>query len=279
MNSNTVGVIILTFNSKKVIEQTIRAAKQVSRDIIVVDSGSTDGTPEIATALGCQVLSRAFKHYADQRNWAIETHGNRFAWQLHLDADEKLDQRAINSLRSALAAPGHYVGFLLRRRVYFMGVKLRFGGTSSWHLRLFMSGGSACEDRLYDQHFICNGPVRKLDGWLEDMNVGTLSEWIARHNRWSDLEVSELLRPTRSTGHVLEPSLSGDPRNRRRFYKTLYYKVPLGARAVLYFLFRYVVRLGFLDGRAGFLFAFFQALWFRMLVDAKLFENRVLERS
>lgn len=274
MDPGGVLVVVLTFNSSSVIERTVLAAQQVSRNILVVDSHSTDTTREIAGQLGCKVVTRPFKHYADQRNWAIETHGNAFAWQLHLDADEVLEEWAILSLRAALASPGCNDGFLLKRLTYFMGKPLRHAGENSWHMRLFRSGTGACENRLYDQHFTCSGKVAKRDGLMHDLNVGALREWTARHNRWSDLESEELQRPDNVSGK-LEGELSSDPRKRRRFYKGVYYRLPKGWRAIGYFVFRYVFQLGFLDGRAGFYYTFFQSLWFRMLVDAKLDEASV----
>jgi glycosyltransferase involved in cell wall biosynthesis len=264
-------IVILTFNSSSVIDGTVRAAQQVSSNILVVDSFSSDNTRDRAAALGCNVVTRAFKHYADQRNWAIQEYGNAYAWQLHLDADEALDEVAIASVRAALANPGDHCGFLLKRLTYFMNKPLRFAGENSWHMRLFRSGYGACEDRLYDQHFTCSGPVTRLQGVLHDRNVGTISEWTARHNRWSDLEAQELLRPQDTPGK-LEARMSSDPRKRRRLYKGVYYRLPPGLRALGYFFFRYVVQLGFLDGRVGFYYNFLQALWFRMLVDAKLAE-------
>ena len=275
MNDNLL-IVVLTFNSSGVIDGTIRAAQQVSSNILVVDSFSIDNTRERAAALGCKVVTRAFKHYADQRNWAIQEHGNACTWQLHLDADEALDERAIASVRAALANPGPSSGFLIKRLTYFMGKPLHFAGENSWHMRLFRSGHGACEDRLYDQHFTCSGPTVRLEGLLHDRNVGTLSEWTARHNRWSDLEASELLRPQETAGK-LEARLSSDPRKRRRLYKGVYYRMPPGLRAGAYFFFRYVVQLGFLDGRIGFYYNFLQAFWFRMLVDAKLSEAAAAE--
>jgi len=264
-------VIILTFNSAAVIESTVVAAKQLSGTIVCVDSGSTDGTLELLERLGCRTHNRPFKHYADQRNWVIETIGDEYPWQLHLDADEILDKDLIAAVRAALVAPAGCVGFVLHRRTYFLGQALRFGGTGNWHMRLFRSGHAVCEDRLYDQHFICDGPTRMLNGWLLDMNVGSLSEWTARHNRWSDMEARELLRPVHASG-LLPGRLSRDPRERRRAYKGAYYRVPPYLRAGLLFLYRYLVQLGFLDGRAGLLYALLQTLWFRMLVDAKVDE-------
>jgi hypothetical protein len=169
-------------------------------------------------------------------------------------------------------------GYILERRTYFLGRPLRFGGTTNYHLRLFRSGSARCEDRLYDQHFVSPHPGVRLPGRLHDLNVGNLTEWIARHNRWSDLEAAELLRPAAPAGvqgadavsaGQIQARLSADPRERRRFYKGGYYRAPSHWRAGLLFAYRYLLQGGFLDGRAGFLYAFFQVLWFRMLVDTK----------
>lgn len=272
-STTALGVIVLTFNSAGVIERTLRAALEVSRSVFIVDSGSSDDTVAIATRLGCEVVNRPFKHYADQRNWAIDEFGARSEWQLHLDADEVLDAVAIAEIRRVLAAPGEATGFIFRRRTYFMGQALRFGGNDNFHLRLFKTGTARCEDRLYDQHFVSDRPGVRLRGVLHDMNVGSLTEWTARHNRWSDMEAAELLRPQGDNAGQIQARLSADPRERRRLYKGQYYKAPPMLRVVLLFIYRYVLQGGFLDGRAGFFYAFFQVLWFRMLVDAKLLEK------
>jgi hypothetical protein len=227
------------------------------------------------TQWGCDVVGRPFQNYADQRNWAIDEFGDASTWQLHLDADEVLDELAIREVRRVLEDPGAATGFIFKRRTYFLGRPLRFGGASNYHLRLFKSGTARCEDRLYDQHFVSERPAVLLGGLLHDMNVGSLTEWTARHNRWSDLESVELARLHPTGERQLSARLSDDPRERRRLYKKHYYGAPLFLRAMLLFVYRYVVLGGFLDGRAGFLYAFFQVLWFRMLVDAKLYEGRL----
>lgn len=270
-------VVILTFNCAPVIGQTLAAARKIGGQIVCVDSYSSDSTVDIIRAAGCEVHQRPFKHYSDQRNWAIENFGGRQPWQLHLDADEILDDQLVASIQAVVRNPGGYDGYMVRRRAYFMGRELRHSGTGIWQLRLFRSG--ACEDRLYDQHFICQGRVGRLGGWLHDLNCGSLSEWTSRHNRWSDLESQELLRPATEDGGALQARLSTDPRQRRRFYKGWYYRTPPLLRAWGYFFFRYIIMLGFLDGRPGFLYAFFQALWFRMLVDAKILEAQASMRQ
>lgn len=279
MAREQLAVIVLTFNCADVIEKTLRAALRLSPMVITIDSHSTDRSPEIASKLGCQVHQRPFKHYADQRNWAIETFRELADWQLHVDADEVLDEAAIRDIGAALADPGSRMGFMLRRRTYFMGRPLRFGGTTTWHLRLFRAEAGRCEDRLYDQHFLCDHPIGKLrHGFLHDMNVGSLTEWTQRHNRWSDMEASELCREEAAMDQV-EARLSHDPRERRRLYKAYYYRAPPLWRTGGYFLFRYLVLGGFVDGRVGFIYTFLQAFWFRVLVDAKLLERRLKVRA
>ena len=268
-------VVLLTFNSAGIIRETVGAALRVSPHVYAVDSGSTDGTAQILQDLGCTVVQRPFSNYSDQRNWAIAQVQGDFAWQLHLDADEVLDATAIDEIRTLLAGAARHDAYMLRRRDYFMGKMLRFSGVNPWHLRLFKSGAGRCEARLYDQHFILVGAHRRsarLRGFMHDKNALQLSDWIARHNRWSDAEAREKSVPQSIGEDVLQPRLLGDARERTRFIKQLYYRLPIGLRAVSYFFYRYFLRLGFLDGKPGFYFAFFQALWFRMLVDAKLYE-------
>lgn len=268
-------VVILTFNSAGIIVDTLLQARKVSEHIFVVDSGSTDDTLALLEQANCQVASRRFDNYSDQRNWAIDQIAARCSWQLHLDADEVLDDEAVAEIGAIVGASGTADAYLLRRRDYFLGRRLRFSGLNPWHLRLFRSGKARCEERLYDQHFVATGHTARLRGWLHDRNPSTLAEWTQRHNRWSDLEAAEMSSkiPPDGKARVLDARLSGDPRERRRALKRIYYRLPGTWRAIIYFFYRYLACLGFLDGRAGFYFAFFQALWFRTLVDAKLYER------
>jgi len=275
-------VVVLTFNAAPIIAETIAQARKVSPQVYVVDSGSTDGTLALLQQLGCEVVHRPFANYSDQRNWAITQVQQRAEWQLHLDADEVLDETAVAEIQAVLAADAPApAAWMLRRRDYFMGRMLRFSGLNPWHLRLFRSGAGQCEDRLYDQHFVASGSPGRLRGWMHDKNAVSLADWTARHNRWSDLEAVEIAQTNQATasGVVLRSRLLGDARERTRFLKGAYYKLPGGVRALAYFLYRYIFRLGFLDGAAGFYFAFFQALWFRLLVDAKLDERQQQPRQ
>jgi glycosyltransferase involved in cell wall biosynthesis len=274
MESTRCVVVILSFNSAGIIRETVSAALKVSPHVFVVDSHSSDGTPAILEAMGCTVVQRPFANYSDQRNWAISQVEADYPWQLHLDADEVLDDGAIAEIRALLAGTPPLEAYMLRRRDYFMGKMLRHSGVNPWHLRLFRSGVGRCESRLYDQHFIASSKPGRLQGFMHDKNSAKLADWISSHNRWSDAEVREKLGPRVAGANVLQPRLGGDARERTRFIKEIYYRLPIGIRALGYFAYRYFIRLGFLDGTVGFYFAFFQALWFRMLIDAKMYEQR-----
>ena len=272
------SVVILSYNSADTIAATLTQAAQISDDLHVVDSFSTDDTLAICRQHGATVVQHAFDSYGAQRNWAIDHLTLRYPWQLHLDADERLTPpliASLNSLPETVAAPG----FLLARLVQFLGRELRHGGMSpTWHLRLFRSGAARCEERQYDQHFyLIEGTAGQLHGFMIDEIRMPLSEWTARHNRWSDAEVQALTSTV--AGARVRPRLWGNPVERKRWLRERYNRAPLFVRPFALFAYRYVWRLGFLDGKEGFVFWTLQTFWFRFLIDAKLYERRLQQKQ
>jgi glycosyltransferase involved in cell wall biosynthesis len=267
------SVIVLTYNSEPIIERTLRGALLVSSEVHVVDSHSTDRTVEIAAALGALVVQHPFESYGDQRNWAIANLDLGGDWELHLDADEEVTPAFATALRKLLdRLPSSVCGVYVPRLTHFLGRSLRHGGIYPiWHLRIFRRGLGRCEHRRYDQHFMVNGPSVRLHEPLIDHVSASLSDWTARHNRWSDAEVEELLVPANRGG--VRPSLAAPGPARRRALRRLYEAAPPFVRGFTLFLYRYVVRLGFLDGREGLIYHVLQAFWFRFLVDAKYYER------
>jgi glycosyltransferase involved in cell wall biosynthesis len=267
------SVVILAYNSVETLKTTLAQAKQISDDLHVVDSFSTDDTVALSQEHGAQVVQHAFESYGAQRNWAIDHLPLRYPWQLHLDADERLTPELIASLQRLPENPAES-GFLIARLVQFLGRQLRHGGMSpTWHMRLFRNGAGRCEERKYDQHFyLTQGSAGQLRGYMIDEIRMSLSEWTARHNRWSDAEVMEQMQALNAV-HI-QPRLRGNPLERKRFLRGLYNQAPLFVRPYALFLYRYFLRLGFLDGWEGFVFWTLQTFWFRFLIDAKLFEQR-----
>ena len=271
----TLSVVLLSFNSEATLGATLASAGLVSDDIHVVDSGSTDKTLAIAAAAGAHVVQHPFENYGRQRNWAIDNLPLKYAWQLHLDADERLTPELadrINALKAGFPAGAD--GYFIPRLTYFLGHSIRHGGMYPiWHMRLFRTGKGRCEDRKYDQHFRCDGPTAKIDAAMIDDVRMRLSEWTARHNRWADAEADELLNP--SEAGVIAGRFAGDPVQRKRALRGGYNRAPLFLRAFGLFFYRYVLRLGFLDGMPGLIFFVLQTFWFRFLVDAKIYERRM----
>lgn len=268
------SVVILTFNSEDSIRATLDAAKQVSDDIWCVDSYSTDTTMEILEGYGVNVVQRPFKHYADQRNWAIASLDLKHGWQLHLDADERLTPDLIAELQGLPdEAPSDIDGYMICRITSFMGRELRHGGMyPQYHMRLFRSGAASVENKKYDQHFLLQGRSAMLkNAFIDEMNM-SLTEWTTRHNKWSNFEIDDQSAQDKS-GRV-EGRADGNPIERKRYLRNMYGRLPLFVRPMGLFIYRYIFRLGFLDGKEGFIFYVLQTFWYRFLIDAKIFERR-----
>lgn len=268
-----ISVVILTFNAAETIGATLASVVALSDDVHVVDSGSTDTTLDIARSAGAKIVTHPFDSYGAQRNWAINTLPLKYEWQLHLDADERVSDALASELRALFSDNGpllSIVGYYIPRLVHFHQQPIRHGGMwPIYHLRLFRRGCGHCESRKYDQHFYVDGQSAQLkEPMIDDIRL-SLTEWSARHNRWADAEVDEILVP--SSG-VITPG-KATPVAKKRAQRSCYYKAPLFWRAFGLFLYRYVAKRGFLDGRWGLIFFVLQTFWFRFLIDAKLYER------
>jgi glycosyltransferase involved in cell wall biosynthesis len=275
-----VAAVVLTHNEERNLSECLASLAGWVEQLFVVDSGSTDRTVEIARDAHAVVVEHSFEHYGAQRNWAIEHLPITAQWTLHVDADERVTPELRQSIVAALATdPTDVSGYLVSRRTLFMGRWIRHGGHyPAWHLRLVRTGAGRCEDRLYDQHFYVAGTVQKLHGDLIDTLTPDIATFTARHLRWAALEAAEYESPPGAAGRIRGRLDTTNAIERRRWLRDSYGRLPLFVRPTLYFLYRYFVRLGFLDGRAGLVFHVLQGFWFRFLVDAFILERR-LRRS
>ena len=151
-----------------------------------------------------------------------------------------------------------------------MGKWIKYGGQfPSFHSVLFRKECGYCEEREYDQHFVVEGEKLKLKGTIIDIITDSLTRFTMRHNNWSSLESAQ---EKNDSNKAIEAKVLGNPIERKRYYKNIYYSFPLFVRTFLYFNYRYFLRLGFLDGKEGLIFHFLQGFWFRFLIDAKIYE-------
>jgi glycosyltransferase involved in cell wall biosynthesis len=269
------SVVVLTYNEEANLPDCLASLAGLEAKVFIVDSGSTDRTLEIARQAGACVVQHPFEHYGAQRNWAQENLPLRTPWVLHLDADERLTPELVEEIRTVLGrAPAEVNGFLLRKRTIFMGRWMKHGGHyPAYHLRLFRVGRGRCEDRLYDQHFLVDGRVDQLRHDYIDVLTSDLQTWTMRHARWAGLEAIEMQRAARHD--QVRASPIGHAIERKRWLRVgVYGRAPLFARAFGYWLYRYVLRRGFLDGTEGLIFHFLQGFWYRFLIDARIYESR-----
>ena len=274
MTRPLLSVIVLTKDEEANLPHLLDSLEGLEAEVFVVDSGSTDRTIEIARARGCKVVFNPWKTYAEQLNWALENLPLSAPWTMRMDADERLTSELAEELAAKLPAmSGDIAGLMVKRRVYFWGRWIRRGGYyPTWLLRIWRTGEAACEDRWMDEHMVLRrGRVLRLDHDIIDENHKGLGFWTEKHNRYADREVRDMLavaeRPTAS-------ALDGQAARRRWAKENLYARSPLFLRAFLYWVYRYVFRLGFLDGVPGLVFHFLQGFWYRFLVDAKIYEYR-----
>ena len=270
--------IILTFNEASNIKQAIESIQSLSEVIYVVDSFSTDDTVEIAQSLGAKVLKHSFTNQAAQFDYALKTIDIKTKWVLRLDADERLSNKAVLEIETLLeTAHPDLNGIVVPFEVSFLGKKLRHGGIYPFKkMILFKKEKAYMEQRHMDEHIVLKeGKTKSLRNISYHEDYKDITAWIDKHNKYASREVLDFFEQK-------SKSLSGlsFPAKVKRILKyNVYYKIPMGLRAFSYFIYRYIVRLGFLDGHSGFIFTVLQAFWYRFLVDVKIYEAKKNNRN
>lgn len=280
-------VVILTKNEEKNLRKCIESFKGIMKRVVIVDSFSTDGTQELCRQLSNeleQIDSRldfyqnSFVDYATQLNWGLTHTDIQTEWTMRMDADEELVEDLAEEINEKLDQIEHPInGIILRRRVMFMGRWIKHGGRYPEQLlRIFRTGKAICEQKIMDEHMILlNGSTVEFTYDLIDNNQKDISWWTDKHNWYSSREVLDyqLTLENNNAENMENGGKSTRQAERKRVIKNNgYYKLPKFWRAHIYFIYRYYIKLGFLDGTEGKIYHFLQAYWYRFLVDAKLYE-------
>jgi len=269
-------VIILTFNEEIHISRCISRLLNLAKEIFVVDSHSKDQTSNIALNTGAKVFFNVWPgSQAAQFNWALQNLPIQTEWILRLDADEYLLPELIQEIEDSLASLSKDVsGIVFKRRLIFQGKWIKRGTYPVKLLRLFRRGKAKSEQKLMDEHIVLlEGTSIEFKHDFVDENLNTLASWTDKHNGYSIREAIDLLDielgliPTDNQIHYLSKQAA-----EKRAIKYKYAKQPLFIRSFIYFIYRYIFKLGFLEGKEGFLWHFLQGWWYRTLVDAKIFE-------
>jgi glycosyltransferase involved in cell wall biosynthesis len=276
------SVFILSYNERLHIERCVRAVQRVAEHVFVVDCGSSDGTAELAEGLGAVVVRHAWENnHARQINWAIDNLGFTTSWVMRVDADEVITPQLAAELERQLpSAPPDVNGFVVKRQQVFLGHRLRWGGSYPvCLLRVLRRGSGRCEERWMDEHLVLtSGRSVQLEHDLEDHNLNDLKWWTNKQANYAVREVADILL-AREQADLAAGVMDPDRRRKRWLKERLYQRLPRFVGPGAYFGYRYVVRLGFLDGRAGLTWHVLQAFWYRFLVDALLYELELRARE
>lgn len=274
-------VIVLTYNEEKNIAAVLQSVQNVTKNILVVDSYSTDATLSIVETMGIAYIQHSFENYSVQRNWAQANNPFKTEWVMHLDADEPITPELANWLQHDFDKEKNSAdGFMFSRKTIFLGRWIKHGGQyPNFHLRLYKTALGKCENKAYDQHFVVDGTVQQIaHADIINTVAANLDDFIIAHNRWATKEAVEIVT-TREKGDV-RASLFGNAIERRRWLKrNIFERAPLFSRSFMFFFYRYFIRFGFLDGKPGLIFFVLQSFWFRFLIDAKVYEMRQNEKN
>jgi glycosyltransferase involved in cell wall biosynthesis len=264
-----VSILILTKNEEQNLPDCL-ATFAWADDVVVLDSGSTDRTVAIAEAAGARVFHRPFDDWSSHQNWAVANIPFRHPWVYYSDADERMTEDLRQELQTIAADPATpCAAYRVRFRNLFMGRWIRrVSMYPVWVLRFFRPERVRWE-RVVNPVAVVDGEVGRLQGHFDHHSFHKgFTEWVAKHNGYATGEALELVRLRAQPGAWGE-LLVRDPARRRQALKRLAYRLP--GRPAAVFLLLYILRLGFLDGRAGLHYCLLRA-YYEYLIDLKVME-------
>lgn len=277
-----ISVIVAARNEARNLPRCLDSLRGVG-EVYVIDSNSSDETAEIARLRGAKVVQFHYHGgWPKKRQWALDTLPLAYKWVFLVDADEALTPELAEEIRQAIQTPNRN-GFYMPLQMIFLGRALRHSDAKFFKLSLFRHGKARFECRLREQdssmcdmevheHVMVDGSTAKLNNPLLHHNVDSLARYIEKHNEYSNWEAGVWQQAQRPDQLLeLAPSLLGSQAQRRRWLKKKFFGVP-GA-PILLFLYKYVFRLGFLDGLPGLIYCVFQGIQL-FHVKAKIYELR-----
>lgn len=272
--------IILTFNEEQHLPRLLNSIAGLNAPIFILDSGSTDDTLKIAESFGAMVKFHPFENHPKQWDYALNNFEVQTPWVIGLDADQivtpELLQLLINFNDETY---GNVEGIYFNRKNIFKGKWIKHGGYyPKYQLKMFRYGmGYSDLNENMDHRFIVAGNTtiwKKGHILEENLKENEIRFWIDKHNRYSDLVANEEIERMKNLRkQTIKPKLFGDPYQRTAYLKSMWWKLPRFLRPFIYFTYRIIFQLGFLDGRTGILFHFLQGFWFRLIVDVKIAEK------
>jgi glycosyltransferase involved in cell wall biosynthesis len=275
-----VSFLMLTFNEEVNLEVSLPTLAGWAEDVVILDSFSTDRTVEIARRYGARVFQNKFEGHAKQWLWGMHNIPYKNDWIFMHDPDHRIMPELKDELARVFAAdiPRDVNGFYVKRRNVFQGKWIRHGGYyPKYMLKIVRRHLVYFDEHEFDYRAYVPGKTVKLENDIieENLKEEDITFWIEKHNSFATRQAKEeLFRAAHPESWKTTPKFFGTSDQRILWLKMRFYNLPLYVRPFLYFFYRYVLCLGFLDGKKGFIFHFLQAFWYRLVVDIKLEQLR-----
>ena len=245
------SVTIITLNEEQNIRRTLQSVNWAD-EIIVLDSGSTDGTVAICREFTDKVYHQSWLGFSGQKNAAIDRAAGE--WVLSLDADEPVEGALAEEIRRIISSPGSFDGYRIPRKTFFLGKWIRHGGWyPDYNLRLFRRGKGRFEERAVHEAITVQGTVGSTVHAIEHHAFPDLASYMSSINKYSSLAVSEMAK------RGISP------------FKAGWSNILL--RPLLTFVYKYLFRRGFLDGKHGLVLNLFHS-YYVFAKYAKAWEHR-----
>tara|TARA_R110002074_G_scaffold402049_1_gene602978 strand:- start:5576 stop:6526 length:951 start_codon:yes stop_codon:yes gene_type:complete len=274
-----ITAIILAGNEEVHIGRAIVCLQRICQRVVVVDSYSTDSTVQIARELGAEIYQNSWINYADQFRWALENCAIDTEWIMRFDADECFEADLIDEINSRLPKlPLEITGINLRRRHYFMGDWVRYGGRYPLILlRIWRREAAKIEQRWMDEHiYLLRGSALTFENDFADKSLFDAVQWTNKHVGYADREAVDVLLQKHGIGlsceSISQHGGSFQARLKRWFKERLYNRLPFLMGPLFYFLYRYIIQRGLFDNQGGRAYHILQGLWYRTMVDVRLIE-------
>ncbi|MBA7603147.1 hypothetical protein ES703_10251 [subsurface metagenome] len=277
-NKVPISVIILTYNEEENIEKCLKSIYGWVNEVLIVDSYSTDKTLELAKKYIDKIYQHKFDGHTQQWQWALNNLPIKSDWIFALDADFIVTEELWKEVsRRFDNVNKEVVGFYVRRKEIFKGRAILHGGVyPNYRLIIFKKNQVRFdENELVDAHFYVGGKVEKLEFDVIEQNSkdNSIFFWIEKQNKYARRQaIEEIRRKNDKLDHPIKMSIFGTPDQRKLFLKNVWYRFPLYIRPFIYFFYRYILKLGILDGKEGFIYHFTQCFLYRMLVDINIDE-------
>lgn len=274
-----VTFIILTKNEEINLPDCLESIKGFAKRAVVVDSGSIDKTEEIARKYGADFYVHPFENYARQFNWGIDNTNITTKWTFRLDADERLTPELCKELAYLMKIHDNdnVNGVTMEAWLYFMGHKIEHGCHNKRKLMLFKTGIGRIEDRKMDEHTVLShGTAVYAKERFIHYDFKDMTHWTNKMNWYATREMQDYYDfiNGKDSNVMGDSAITGQRKNKFG----IYYKFPIFMRSQLLFIYYYIFKLGFLDGKEGFVYHYMYHRWYRTLVDSKILEQSITEK-